>query len=104
MMFTEAPVSMRKLMFVSQIRVSTVGVFVTLLMTAKTNIRRPHHLKKHFQLQVHYLSHLMIRRFTDSSKMSNFLAPSALFPFGRTGREVWEGTNTITASICGTKL
>ena len=37
-MFIAALVSMRKLMFVSQImRVSTVGVSVTLLLTAKTN-------------------------------------------------------------------
>ena len=53
---------------------------------------------------LHYLSHLMNQWFTNSSKMSSFLAQSALFPFGRTGSEVWEGTTTITANIRGTML
>ena len=107
-MFTEALMSMRTLMFVSQIRVLTVGVLVTLLLTAKTKCTSSTPSETDFFPDgvdnVYYLSHLMILRFTDSSKCPIFLHDLNCFPLAGQGVRCGKWPPTITASIHGTML
>ena len=102
-MFNEASVSMGKLMFASQMRVSAVGVLVTLSLTAKTNCMTPTPSQE--SLPSPCIT-CLTSWFVDSQTRAkcHFLARSAPFSFSRTGSEMWGGTTAVTASIRGTML